>query len=392
MEEEATLKIIDTPGLNESGEQDLRHMVKMVKVLRDLRFITVCILCIKFDAKIDAQYKATIAYYKKLLPDLFEGNILIVLTNFATDKRSERMRKMQGIDVDRVIANTVAEVKREGLVTFAPHVFLIDCLPLDIDPDDRNRQQSESTRTSILDFIQKMMHQVDVKSLMVAKTDALKQRDTEEIKRIDGEIHGYNVRLKEANAKAERVLADIEATEKERSDVDQELQRLKEDLEDKDSLGLVTAAEWSLKKEWRFFQWQEEPVLCSSIWPIVDFTIWDNGHLKWQDMQSTSDHIQGRVAGEFSRGLYANVTAKTHKKFKYAEEIQKLNGSIREHEQKYTEFSEHLKCRHEEQKEHAHDIELLQIYISDKNQKKKLLSSKYMSLEEAEWRLSELCL
>lgn len=35
--------------------------------------------------KIDAQYKATVVYYRWLLPLLFEKNVIIVLTNFPTD-------------------------------------------------------------------------------------------------------------------------------------------------------------------------------------------------------------------------------------------------------------------------------------------------------------------
>lgn len=118
--------VIDTPGLNEGATKDLEHMTDIVSSLKGLKEITACILVIKFDVKIDVQYKTTIEYYRSLLPKIFEGNILIVMTNFPTDKRSERIREIQGIDVDEVIRNTVAEITSGTDLAYTPQTFLID--------------------------------------------------------------------------------------------------------------------------------------------------------------------------------------------------------------------------------------------------------------------------
>ena len=69
-----------------------------------------CVLVVKFTSKIDAQYRATIQYYRKLLPTLFEKNVIIVMTGFATDDRSTELRKKQGINVEQIKANTVREI------------------------------------------------------------------------------------------------------------------------------------------------------------------------------------------------------------------------------------------------------------------------------------------
>lgn len=129
------------------------------------------------DAKIDAQYKATINYYKSLLPKIFEGNVLIVMTNFATDRRSVKVRELHNIDVDAIVRNTAAEVA-SGL-PYTPQTFLIDCLPMDLVQGDTNRKQSENTRSAILSYIEKTIHPIRVDDLKVAKTDALKYSETE---------------------------------------------------------------------------------------------------------------------------------------------------------------------------------------------------------------------
>lgn len=56
----ATLTIIDTPGLNESKESDLEHMIDLVETIQTAETIKACILVVKFSAKIDQQYLSSI--------------------------------------------------------------------------------------------------------------------------------------------------------------------------------------------------------------------------------------------------------------------------------------------------------------------------------------------
>ena len=146
---------------------------------------------------------------------------------------------------------------------------------------------------------------------------------------IDGEIHGYNVRLQQVNVKAEKVLNEIESLEKQRSELDRQIDNINEELEDKDSDQHVTAAEWSLKKEWKLLEpWQEEKVECVSPWSIATYTTWDNGHLKWKKLRVCNENntITATVCGEFWRGLYATLTINTHKRQKYADTVCKLKS------------------------------------------------------------------
>ena len=361
-------------------------MMEVVKVLKCIEEISACILCIKFDAKIDTQYRATVNYYRDLLPTVFEGNILIVLTNFATDKRSIKLREVQNIDVNAVVQNTAAEVA-SGL-PYIPQVFLIDSLPLDIDPDDNNHEQSENVRLAIFSYIEETLQPVNVSELRLAKPDAIKQREREEIKAIDGEIHGYNVRLQEVNEKAEEVLNQIELMEKEISEFDRKIFNINEELEDKDSCYKVTAAEWSLQKEWKIFNpRQEESFKCVSPWPIVAYTKWDNGRLKWKNVKESSNTITGVVVGKFWRGLYASLTIKTYKKHKYADSIRDLKSKKRELVEERGEIKKSLDmCRQREQG-YSDDIRLLQKYIDEKRCSKEKYLSKYMSLIDAEEKL-----
>lgn len=240
-----------------------------------------------------------------------------------------------------------------------------------------------------MSYIEKTMQPIRVDDLKVAKTDALKQRDREKIMAIDGEIHGYNVRLQQVNERAKVVLNEIESLEKIRSELNQKIGNINEELDDKDSDQLVTAAEWSVKKGWKFFALrQEEKVKCVSKWPIVRYTTWDNGNLEWKRLRVCEDNtITGTVRGGFWRGLYATLTIKTYKRHKYAENIRNLKSKKQEAVAAYDAKTVLLERCRQEEKEYRDEIHLLQKYIEERNHEKKQLSSNYMSLDEAEEKL-----
>ena len=141
--------VIDTPGLNESKSCDLKHMMEVVEILQTVDRVIACVFVVKFDSQIDAQYKATIQYYRNFLPSLFERNVIIVMTDYRTDARSEKLRKKQGVDVDLIKHNTVREIVESGSLAYDPLVFTINCLPL----DDEERRSNLAGREAILGYI-----------------------------------------------------------------------------------------------------------------------------------------------------------------------------------------------------------------------------------------------
>ncbi len=380
------LRIVDTPGLNESADGDLEHMIDVVRTLKRLQYISACILCVRFESKIDAQYKATVTHYRNLLPMLFEGNVVIVAANFQTDPRSERLRKAQGVDVDEVIDRIQREVIESGRLTYHPQVFKIDSLPLDAN----ERRVSEEARKAILDYINDTLIPVQVSDLSVAKTAALLQCDAEEICRLDGEITGYNMRLKQANQQAENVLSQIEEQEKEIAKVKNEVDHLKFDMESKDSEKPIISKQWSLEQGWKLFRTQRREFEVTSLWPIVEYTTWDNGHLVWKEVKQEEYVVRGVVEGAFNRGLYACVILWTTKRNKYAQYIVSLRKQVADKKETAAVLEKHLCEYKDHQQKYSKDIQLLERHINEINEKKARLSDKHMSLDEAASRLQAL--
>ena len=80
--------IIDTPGLDEK-HSDLGHMIDTIETLRKINIIQACILVIKCDSN-NTQYISTLRYYSKLLPSLFEKNVIIVMTAYVREMQETK--------------------------------------------------------------------------------------------------------------------------------------------------------------------------------------------------------------------------------------------------------------------------------------------------------------
>ena len=382
------LAVMDTPGLNESAERDLPHMIEIITEVKNLGSITACLLCVKFDSKIDAQYRATIAYYKKLLPTLFERNVVIVLTNFLMDEHSEMRRQKQKVDIGAIVENTRHEVTDIGALKFEPQVFLIDSLPV----TNMEHSKSEKDRTSILDYIQKSLNPITTEDIMVAKTIALKLQDEKEISRLDGEIHGYNKCLQEANEAAAGVLEKIECKQKEVSRFKGKILQVEAELKDKDSEAKITTKTWSINDSWRWFQWQAKSFEVSSAWPVVSCTKWDNGHLEWKDFQLDEEkgEARGKVEGQWFRGLYANLTLLSQKRVVYKGEIKNLKDELTFSEEELTRKTKRLADHEAKHIKHKREIDLLNQYIQTRNARKEQLMVDPITIDEAHKRLEEL--
>ncbi len=380
-----TIQVIDTPGLNEGDCEDLAHMSDIVITLRRLQHVSACVLCVNFNANIDQQWKATAAYYSKLLRKLFESNIVIVMTHFQTDERSIRQREAQGIDVDEVTGDVVSAVKECGGLTYSPHVFRIDSVPL----DEYDRPQSEKDRSAILSYI-KSLNPVQVSDLRVAKTDALRQKDNEKIGRLHVEINCYSEHLKKVKVGAAPVVDEIESMVKSLSKEEQIIAPMKEELADKDVNDHVTAETWSLQEEWKWFRWPSQSFECESKWHIVDHTTWDDGHLKWKVLNVEDRRATGKVEGKYMHGLHASLTLHTEKRLKYAERIAELRESIETNERSITSMTQQLERLSRVDMGNAKEIDELMEHIAERRTQIQKLSQAYLSLEEVNRSLATL--
>lgn len=379
------LEIIDTPGLNESSQADLEHMIGVVRELQRCGEVKACILCIKFDAKIDDQYKATVAYYSQLLPMLFETNVLVVLTNYPTDKRSREVRKRNHIDQHTVRKAVCQQIKEIAQLSFVPLGFLIDCVPY----DDEERQRSDLVRRAILSniFARKP---VPMASLMVAKPRALAEADARAVQKLTGEIQGYNKRLIETNSRAEMVLRRIEEKERLKAEKTSAVLRLGEELRSKDSTEWATVAEWSASQSYKSFRWLSESYIVDTPCVYEHVDRWTNGHCEWTREECSPTRIHGVLEGEWFRGLYASLSLKAQKSVKYKDDIVRLKHEVEMNQAELNSLISYLEDYQSRHDEYRKEIELLHNFIAERTEQMKTLSLAYMTISEAVARLEAM--
>ena len=377
--------VVDTPGLNESAWKDLRHMIDIVKYLRNLESVEACVLCTKFDAKIDDQYKVTIAYYSKLLPTLFEGNLIVVMTELSTDQRSVARRLRKGTDEEQMKENAIAEIKEIAGLSYRPQLFTIDCLPVEED----ERKISMETRKALLDYIAQLQP-ISTADVVVAKTEQLKQIDDKEFSRIRGEIKGYSNRLKQLNDQAAETFTEIEKEQVQKFEVVARLAPLQAELKLKDSGEYIIAEHWSLSREWKLLKWLSEKVDISSQWKIANVKKWSNGHCDWKEEEQTEKRFKCKLQGNFMRGLYASLTLETTKRDKYAAEVAILHERESNEKKHLDGIEERLNKIRTERNEFLDEMSDLNQHLDACLKRSRALSTNYLSLEQAQDRLRSL--
>lgn len=377
--------VIDTPGLNESDIGDLEHMIEIIECLNQVDSVVACLLVVKFTAKIDAQYKATVQYYRKLLPSLFARNVIIVMSDFATDDRSLRMREKREIDVDKIVDNIKMQIKESASLDYKPMLFSIDSDPYGAE----ERQLNQDVRSAIFSKLASLKR-FPVRSVKLAKTEALIKMDKETIDKHAGKISGYNERLQQVNAQAADGLRKIQHLEIDKNEIQRELKGLQNALADKDSDEQTSIGDWSVRKEWKLFRTIELEFEKTTKFEIESIERWTNGRCRWIDYEQTEHKIRGKIKGKFMRGVYASLTLYTSRRNKYKKEIASLKQQSCEVQARLRFVQQDLKEVEEEYKEYTEDIKLLEDYIERTQKLIEDLSPEYVPLREARGKLEEL--
>ena len=172
-------------------------------------------MVIKCDSN-NTQYISTLQYYSKLLPSLFEKNVIIVMTEY----RKVQQQTYSGlkyssmgsytwvpkVNAAYLIKDTVQAIVSSGCLSFKPVVFTIDSLPPTGNPYDMQayalyNQITQEERASILHYISSLSPVINFETSKIPKTDYIKQKEQEIIRQYEGEISGYIAGLQQTQEK-----------------------------------------------------------------------------------------------------------------------------------------------------------------------------------------------
>lgn len=404
--------IIDTPGVDEK-HSDLGGMIDTIETLRKINIIQACILVIKCDSN-NTQYISTLQYYRKLLPSLFEKNVIIVMTEYVTN-RPQMYSQYSGmgmgfnvglpslipkvIDVD-LMSDTVQAIVSSGCLSFKPMVFTINSLLSAENLYDMQALQEEynkinqKDRASILHYISSLSPVINFETSKIPKTDYIKQKEREIIRQYEGGISGYNEGLQQIQEKYSIKLKEIEQTEKNITDTRYRLKTLKKEMDDKNSSDLVVVGTWYFSKT-SVGLGREKKFEILVPFQNVTVTKWDNGKCTWEDFREiktddgTSTVVTGKLVGQWNE-LYAIVTIEAKKRDKYSIQIRELQVKIESLEKQVEKLNNHLDRIVANTEKCEKEVQLLRSYIAQKRKLIEDINSNWMTLEEAYRRHLEI--
>jgi len=116
-----------------------------------------------------------------------------------------------------------------------------------------------------------------------------------------------------------------------------------------------------------------------------------NGRCEFKDLAESEGRVTGKVEGNFMRGLYASVTLETEKRFKYADEIIRLNQAIDDAKEQKLTLSTKLEEIQATNKKFSKEMEDLRGYIAETRKLiQEINSSDPMTIEEALEKLQQM--
>ena len=282
------LRIMDTPGLNESHAQDLPHMINVVMTARDLGHVHAVILVMKIGSRMDQPYKDTTMYYYKLLgKKVFEANLLLVLTDLRPNDRKYKKNPQLLWDI---VEQSQCDVKEMLGLQRAPYTVAINSMP----HDDKELEQSMVSRSEILEGVAANQAPSCMEHLKVPKTEAVRRKHEREAAHLRGEIQQMEERKRQVLELPDPVKEHAKALEDQNERCRRELEDLKARNSELDTADLCQVGEAS--NERRGFG---KRLFCiKSRVPIQDFTRCASG-LRLQEYKLHED--KRTLEGHFVR-------------------------------------------------------------------------------------------
>lgn len=374
----SSISVIDTPGIFEDEDKDIEHMINIIKSLHAVGEVRACILVVKFSSKVDTPYKSSIKYYSKLLPGLFETNLIVVMTDYACDERSKNLRVLQGIDEEQIKKNIYKEIVNLCGVQREPKLFTIDCLPMSREEFDVNLQTRKEIIHHIFTF-----KSASTRELKVAKTDPIIAADKLLIAQLEGEVSAFDVGLEKATVNAYSAHTQVEQYSKKIRNLKVDVENVQEELDALNTTDLVEAESWSINARWKWFKILSRNFEVCSKWPIRDVKYWTDGKSRWTRRENITEYcVQGRVKGKCNRSLHAKVTVEVYKSDKFSEDIAVLRQDLSNKEEQLSDTKEELDKSQKKHSQLNEEIVCLKTDISTRRAEIEKLSSDYLTMEE----------
>jgi GTPase SAR1 family protein len=374
---EYTLNVIDTPGLEDTKDDE--NMISIYEKINGSSELSIPIMVHKFGKSFTESYHNILKVYKKMIPGLFDKGVMVIVTNFCMTDRNLKSLKKQKIDIDTWEAELVKNLNKSFGLNERPLIMYIDSYPV----DDDEVKLCEVVRDFILTKMIKTPT-IKVKTSLFLKPPSWTQLDKEWIGKCDSLLEGFREGI--VNKKKE-----LNENSLEQRGVMIELNVAKDDLLKVESYltihdndNKIQVATWNTTKAWRFFLQTDKWDLRSD-YDVTKVERIKHNHCVMKVI-SEGRHDVGEVTG-ILRGTYADVTLYTDSNVKFVKQIEQKKADEKNLREKVNYLNDRLAKIETRNHKFKDDLELISTKFRQTEKMRNKLIIEYLSIDDLHDRM-----
>ncbi|KAJ3115240.1 hypothetical protein HK100_001418 [Physocladia obscura] len=374
------IRIIDTPGIGDTDDKsngkDESHVMGFLNYLDSQKISTLhaVLLLVKPDTATQ-EIKERIRYYYKLFNS---GSIYIVFTHYNKDAILNDFDNNVNIQKKRVEYLEMCDIQAP------PYIFNVSVIP------------PSTIKLSRRDFVTEYLTNVEINKLFASiirssqpinvfnlkfeKTKLMLQKEKAIVDFINGRLMGLEDGIRQYDTTAANYTKDYTALSKQISSKRDQIQKIKDELADKNNENLYLLTEKVYCEQWYWFQWREPKVFSyTTTFPIdnngIDVNTWKG--VTAEIMEKSQNSIKISIKSNWFQKQDASIKVFTLKRFYFSSDIQNLYDQLRKTEGELLEIensfttvkanSENLQCLSEKERNRIRKFADVSEFFSNKD-------------------------
>ena len=322
-----TFQIIDTPGIGDVNvDKEAENMEHVYEELREMKNrqqeLALALLVVKYPPFLSEELKANINFYKKMLPDIWNLNVYLVITNVENNEAWLKKQTKGGQKDPRTIVKKIQKEIQSWLEkSYDIPMVTIDSL---FDSDSPEEKSAVQVRELLLATCVNSPS-ISLNGMRLPKTKRMLEEDKRNIRELQGKKDG----IKEGIILIEETLSEtadkIAALSVQKEATASQLNQCKEEYEDKNGGKLVVIYSNRFTNELQLFSYSKQTFDVKTDFPIRDKIVARGTAVYEID---DDKHVKGMVYESIWKNLDCTLTLSTYSCYYYEKQITDLRVRI----------------------------------------------------------------
>lgn len=399
-----TIRIIDTPGTGGTDEDNEEKNMQLIfdgllKIRKSgQQKLSFVLLFVKYPQLLTNQLKRNIEFYKKMIPEIMNSNLILIITHVKQSKNWIAGQMIGGRPAPEVLFNKIREEVQQ-LMGLANNVLMMETIDSFCSSGSEEEKHAIGVRMRILNKCTDVNTPgVSLNTLRLPKTKQILDKDKLEIIRLQSERIGIIRSIEQFKRQISEITTNLIEITKRIKNTESQLEESESELKRLNTFDLIEIKNKSIAPEkcckfnccicccccfsTCFSLWLNYPINITASFPIRKTNlskgfVLDNTH-------TNENHIGGRVIGPFWSKSVLTVQVYTYKKDQHRDDITRLENEIDSLTKDMNLHNEQLQKKSQEASKLETSLETFQNRVTEIDETIKCLSSEYISLADIE--------